>query len=249
MPATILTNVRLFTGAADLTGVSNKLELDAEREEKDVTTFLDSADPDNGWKKVTGGLGSATASASGFWEALDISKVDDTSWADLGGISAWTACVTSSAVGSLAYFLKAMRGKYTLLGAVGDVNPWAAEAKSAWPLVRGTVMHPPGTARTTTGTGTAVQTGAVSATQQIYAALHVLSIAGTATPTITVAIESNVDNTFGAPTTRLTFGAATVIGGQVIRAAGPITDTWWRAKWTISGSSPSFLFITSIGVV
>jgi hypothetical protein len=246
--AVILTNARLFTGAADLTGASNKIELDAEREEKDVTTFLDSADPDSGWKKFIGGLGSAKSQAEGFWEAGDLSKVDDTSWADLGGLSAWTALPTTSTAGSLAWFMKALRGKYTLLGQVGDVAPWAAEAASTWPLVRGSVANPPGTARTTTGSGTAVQMTAVSATQYLYASLHVLSIAGTATPTITVKVQSNVDNTFGAPTDRLTFAAATVIGGQILRVPGPITDTWYRAAWTISGSSPSFLFLAAFGI-
>jgi hypothetical protein len=83
----------------------------------------------------------------------------------------------------------------------------------------------------------------------MYAALHVLSVAGTATPTITARVESSVDNTFASPTTRLTFAAATAVSGQTLRTAGTaITDTWWRVAWTISGTTPSFLFAAALGI-
>src|SRR5438445_534263 len=37
-------------------------------------------------------------------------------------------------------------------------------------------------------------------------------------------------------------------GGQIARTAGAIADTWYRAKWTITGSSPSFLFLVAFDV-
>jgi hypothetical protein len=58
-----------------------------------------------------------------------------------------------------------------------------------------------------------------------------------------------VNTTFGAPTPRLTFSASTAIGGQILRTDGtPITDTWWRMAWTISGTTPSFLFAAALGI-
>jgi hypothetical protein len=83
--------------------------------------------------------------------------------------------------------------------------------------------------------------------QYLYASLHVLSAAGTS-PSITVSIESDADNTFSTPTTVLTFSAATSVDGQIMRAAGPITDTWYRAKWAVSGTTPSFLFLCAFDV-
>jgi hypothetical protein len=109
-------------------------------------------------------------------------------------------------------------------------------------------MHPNGTARTTTGTGTGIQLGAVTAAQRMYCNLHVLSISGTGTPTITVKLQSSVDNTFASPTDRIVFTAATALGGQASSALGAITDQWWRAQWTISGTNPSFLFAVSAGI-
>jgi hypothetical protein len=247
MTVRVLTDVRLFTGGADLTSVSNKLELAAEREEKDVTTFLPEGDADLGWKKVTGGLASGSANAEGFWAAGDAGQVDDRSFIDLGGLTGWTACPKGAAVGSPAYLLKALRGKYVAGGSVGDVNPWSASASSTWPVVRSVIMHPPGTARTSTGNGTAVQVSAVTASQYLYASLHVLSVSGT-TPTLTVVVESDVDNTFGSPATQITFSSANSISGQISRVAGAITDTWYRITYTITGGSPSFLFVVSLGI-
>lgn len=243
MSKTVLLNTRIFTGGADLTGNSNKVEWSSEFEDQDTTSF-----GSGGWSECIAGLASTEISAEGQWEAFDASKVDDNRWAALGGLSGWTVAPLAASVGSLAYFTNALNGSYELLGEVGAVAPWKAKAMGSWPVVRGQIGHDPGTARTATGTGTGVQLGAVAAGKQLYASLHVLSVAGTSSPTITVAVESAPDNTFAAPTTRLTFGAATAISGQIQRAPGPITDTWWRPKWTISGATPSFLFVVAFGI-
>lgn len=240
----VLTGVRLFAVGTDLTGASNKVELSGEYEEKDKTTY-----GSNGWKEVTAGLGSAQLTGEGFWEAgADNSFVDNASWASLGGTGPWSVGPVGAAVGDLAYLVNALRSEYGFLGAVGDVAPWKGKASSAWPLVRGQFAHPPGTARTSSGTGTGVQLGAAAAGRRLYASLHVLGASGT-TPTLDVVIESDTDNTFATPLTQLTFTQANSIGGQILRTDGTaITDTWFRAKWTIGGTTPSFLFAVAFGI-
>lgn len=244
MAKTILTNVRCFAVAADLTANSNKVELSAEVEAKDATNYAS-----EGWEENLGGIASAEISAEGQWEAGDPSKVDDASWSQFGGVGPWSISANNDAsVGSLAYFTSALRSDYKLFDAVGEVAPWTGTAKSSWPLVRGQFAHPPGTARTASGTGTALNLGAVTAGRRLYAALHVLSVAGT-TPSITARVESDDAVGFPSATTRLTFNAATAVGGQIIRTDGSaITDTWWRIAWTISGTTPSFLFAATLGI-
>ncbi|KOG73553.1 hypothetical protein ADK77_08480 [Streptomyces antibioticus] len=244
MSKTVLVNVRAFTVGLDLTSNSNKIELSAEVEDKDSTNF-----GSGGWKEVMGGLASAEISGEGQWEAGDPAKVDDASWANLGGVGPWSISANNAAnVGDLAYLTSAMQASYKLGEAVGEIAPWASTAKSNWPLVRGQFAHPPGTARTATGTGTGLNLGAVPANKRMYAALHVLSAAGT-TPSLTARVESSADNTFAAPTTRLTFNAASATGGQILRTSGSaITDPWWRVAWTITGTTPSFLFVASLGI-
>ncbi|MEU9215391.1 hypothetical protein AB0D47_02480 [Streptomyces sp. NPDC048376] len=244
MGKSVLLNVRAFAVGLDLTSASNKVELTTEVEEKPTTNY-----GSDGYTEVVGGLASAEIAGEGQWEAGDETLVDDATWAQLGGIGPWTISANNSAaVGALAYFTRAMRADYTLLGEVGEVAPWTSAAKSSWPLVRGQFAHPPGTARTATGTGTALQLGAVPARKRVYASLHVLSVAGT-TPSLTARVESSVDNTFAAPTTRATFTAATAVGGQAVRTDGTaITDTWWRLAWNITGTTPSFLFAAALGI-
>ncbi|MBK3575133.1 hypothetical protein JHN63_15190 [Streptomyces sp. MBT65] len=240
----VLTNVRLFTAGVDLTSASNKVELTAKVEEKETTNYGSQAN-----KEFVGGLASAEFAAEGQWEAGDPSKVDDATWAQLGGVGAWSVGPVGATVGSLAYLTKALRCDYKLGDAVGEVAPWTSSGKGSWPLARGQFAHPPGTARTATGTGTGLQLGAVAVGKRMYAALHVLSVAGTATPTITGRVESSVDNTFASPTTRLTHAAATAAGGEIVRTDGTaITDTWWRVAWTITGTTPSFMFASTLGI-
>lgn len=239
----VLTGVRAFANAADLTSNSNKVEITADVEDKDVTNYGSA-----GWKEILGGLASSQISAEGQWEALDPSKVDDASWSQLGGIGPWTVGPVGAAVGDLAYFTNALQSSYQLGGQVGDVAPWTGKATGSWPMVRGQIAHPPGTARTSTGVGTGVNLGAVAAGKRLYASLHVLSVAGT-TPSITARVESDDAIGFPSATTQLTFTAATAVGGQILRTTGSaITDSWFRVAWTISGTTPSFLFAAALGI-
>ncbi|MCZ4099844.1 hypothetical protein [Streptomyces sp. H39-C1] len=244
MSKMVLLDVRLFAGGADLSGNSAKAEVMAEVEEKDATNYRSA-----GWKEVLGGLASSTINAEGQWEAGDLSKVDDASWAQLGGVGPWTIGPTDAVVGSLAYLVNAMRASYKLGDKVGEVAPWSGKAAGSWPVARGQIAHPPGTARTTSGTGTSLQLGAVPAGKRLYATVHVLSVAGTATPTITARVESDNATGFPSPVTQLTFTGATVRGGQILRTDGTaIADDWWRIAWTITGTTPSFLFAAALGI-
>jgi hypothetical protein len=243
----ILKNVRIFSGGCDLTGQSNKVDLAAEVEEKDVTNFGSVDVNGEVWKEVIAGLGSAKVTGGGQWEAGDTSKVDDDTWAALGGIGAFTVCPVDANIGSLAWIVNAMRAHYQLFGGPGDVAPWALAMSSTWPMARGVSLHSPGTARTATGNATGVQQGAIPAGQSGYASLHVLSVAGT-TPSLTVKVQSDDNSGFTSPTDQITFTAATLRGGQIGRVAGPITDDWWRVTWTITGTTPSFLFVVGFGI-
>lgn len=242
MSAFVLTNVRLFGGGCDFTSRSNKVELDVEGEVKDSTNF-----GSGGWKECLCGLLQGDMTAEGQWEAFDASKVDDDRWASLGAVTAYTLCPDTADVGDLAWTLKSMEAQYKLGGQVGEIAPWTMSAKGAWPLGRGKVLHDPGTARTSSGNGTAVQLSAASSSQYLYATLHVLSVSGTDTPTLTVKVQSDTVG-FASATDQITFTAATTVGSQISRLVGPITDDYYRVSWTISGTNPSFLFVAAVSI-
>ena len=240
----VLQNVRLFVAGADLTTVNNQVEIKAEAEVKDATPFVATGDA---WTEVLAGLRSVEASGEGQWEAGDLGKVDDVSFGDLGSLTPWTACPATAAVASPAWMFNTLRTSYELGGDIGEVAPWKVSGKGSGALVRGVIAHPPGTARTASGTGTSIQLGAVTSAQALYVGLHVNSVAGT-TPLLTARVESDNATGFPSAATVGTFTAANAIGGQWLRIPGPITDDWFRAAWTISGTTPSFLFTMSLGI-
>lgn len=242
----VLLDARVFAGGADLSGNGNMIELSEEIETKTTTNWRS-----GGAREVLGGLLDTEITAKCLWEAGSDSVPDDAFWAQRRTDEPWSFApdgTSDLAPGNLMYLTKATTLKRTWLGGVGDPAELDAMAKGQWPLARGQSAHPSGVARTATGTGTSLELGALTAGRHMYANLHVLSIAGTSTPTITVDVQSDDNSGFSSATTRGSFAARTTVGGEAIRIAAPITDTWWRVSWTITGSGPSFLFLASLGI-
>ena len=247
MAKQVLLNVRAFVGAADLTGQSNKVELDDMMEEKEVTNY-----GSGGAKELLAGLESVTIAAEGQIDYGDPGKIDDAMWANRRVVEAWTIGPETADASALAYLTKAVRTNAKLFGAVGDVNPWMLNAAGSWPVARGGITQAPGTALTADANGTGLQLGATSASQRLYASLHVLSVAGTLAPTIACTIQSAAANTFASPTTRLTFTTTAAVGGEIVRTApGANAHTWYRAVFDLTdngGSGMSFLVVAAIGI-
>lgn len=246
MTKLVLLDTRVFVSGADLSGSGNKIEIGEEAEAKPTTNWRSGGAVEN-----LAGLSKVEISAAGQWEAGTAGSVDDSFWANRRVLEPWSVGPTDASdtdYGSLMYLTKALRTKLTHWGDLGDVAGWDASAKGTWPLVRGQSAHPSGTPRTATGSGTALQIGAVADGQYMYANLHVLSVAGTGTPSITVGVDSDDAVGFPSSTARGSFAAKTAVDGEAIRIAGPITDDWWRLSWTITGSSPSFLFLVTMGI-
>jgi hypothetical protein len=242
---TVLLGCNIYLDGADLTGFSNKAEFGATANKLTRTTFGDS-----GSNTYVGGLFDGKADCDGFFQAGDLSMPDDAWWNALSSpnIALTMLSASTGAAGDLAYLTRGQVTSYQPGAKVGELLAWSSSMATNWPDVRGKILHPQGTARTASGNGTGVQLGAVSASQRMYANLHVLSISGTSTPTITVTVQSDTSNAFSAPNTRISFNAATALGGQTGSALGAITDTWWRVTWTITGATPSFLFAVSAGI-
>lgn len=241
----VLLDTKTYLASADLTGYANKVELAVAAEALDKTTFAS-----GGWKERTGGLVDMTGSIEGFWQAGDVTMPDDLFWASLGGnTNPATFVPTGGAVGDLAYLTKVFQARYDLSGEMGQLVAFAVDLQGNAPVARGQIAHAYTTSaiRTSSGTGTAVQIGAVVTSQRMYGNLHVLSAGGTG-PTLTVKVQSAAASSFASPTDRITFTSAATVSGQVGSVLGNVTDTWWRAIYTIAGTSPSFGFTVALGV-
>lgn len=228
---------KLWLGGYHLSGYMNTVLLDWQGNPLPNTKLGDDTESN------AAGLPSIRTEAAGFWDVDADDAIQNTlAVAD-------TPCsigMETGAAGEVAYTYKALQGAYSAGDRVGELMRFDVSAMGRGsPLVRGTIMH--NATRTSTSTSTAYQVGAASATQTVYAALHV--VAASAADTLDVVVQSDNAEGFSSPTTRITFTQATAIGSQWGLVAGAITDDWWRLSYTIGGSDPSFTFVVVLGIV
>jgi hypothetical protein len=240
----ILRDCKVYFDEMDLGGESNQVEVPRTAEAKDDSRFGDTT------RRRVCGLVETKVSVKGLNPFN--AAVDAELFADLAADDAVLTMVPQgAAVGNRAFFMQTQAGIYTPIDAAayGDLVPFAAEFlnRNKAGLIRGALLA--GGTKNSTGNGTALNLGAVAADQHLYAALHVLSVSGTDTPTITAEIQSDDAAGMTTATQRATFGGKTTTGGWwATRVAGPIADDWWRAAWTIAGTDPVFAVCMIMGI-
>jgi hypothetical protein len=237
MSIQVLTNQKVFFDGYDITGVTNAIALSTETETKDATTL------GNDTRKNVASLKTVAASVEGFEDPAVHGAILFT---NVGLADKVLTFGNAATEGSLAYFFKALQANYSQGGAVGELHTFSAEAIATGKLIRGTILANK-SAATSSSFSEAQQLGAVSSSQKVWAALHVLS--ASESDTLDVVIESDAADDFsGSETTRITFDQVNAIGSQFKQVSGAITDTWWRSDFTIAGADPSFSFIVVIGI-
>lgn len=211
--------------------------------ELDMTSLADT------WRRVKGGKKSISWSATVMNDFADDS-LDETFHAALGvvdqPVSLLPAGTTSGAVG---WAFPALELGYTPFNtAHGELAMGELSGAGTGVAVRGTLMHPPATSRTSSSTGTAYELGAITATQRMYCSAHVTFHSGTSEALILKLQSSATEG--GSYTDRITFTTVSdALGSEWKSVIGAVTDTWWRAAWTISGSgSPTFQFAMVAGI-
>lgn len=100
------------------------------------------------------------------------------------------------------------------------------------------------TTRTTSNWGNTYVLEAVPSGATLYGFLAVTAASGTG-PSLTVKLRSSPDGVTFAD--RITFTATATTTTEVKSLSGPITDTYWRQEYTLSGTSPSFTFASAWG--
>lgn len=246
MAVDYLKDMSIIVGAIEVAGHAKTVNLSTTVAELD-TTPLSTV----GWRTVIGGNKSGSVDMSLMSDFDETTGTDATFWSYLGVAAVPKSIIRGTADGSLAYLMRGIPLSYTPLE--GDAGSLAmgriAGQSSTGPVIRGKLLHPGSTARTSSASGTGRQLGEVIEGKSLYAALHVLSVSGTDTPTLTVKVQSDDDTGFASATDRISFTGATAKGYQWGSVAGPVTDDWWRVTWTVSGTDPSFLFAVTAGII
>jgi hypothetical protein len=253
MATFVQTAAQLFSGGTKLTCYSDSIGLELTADAVEFTTYCS-----NGIREYRQGLKSWTATGEGFHDFAAGSTVADplvpgeefTPTALTTGTNL-TVCPVDGTEGAVTYLAEAAYTSLSPLvgGAVGEAAKYGFTAMpygSGRRMLRG-VLEANRTVTSSSSTTGSNTLGAVATGARVGASLHVLSLAGTS-PSITVKIQSDDNSGFSSPTDRITFAAATTRSGQFGVLAGPVTDTYWRATYTVSGTGPSIAFAVSIGI-
>jgi hypothetical protein len=238
------TNIQMLLAGASVGLRAKDITLATEVAPLDVTSMSSS-----GNTELIGGLKTGTVNMTVMTDVGDgYEGVFLSYFNSLGAFTSITSVVAGSADGSVAYLFDQIPLSYTpWSGNVGDVAIGTISGTANTPVVRGRLMAT-NAARTTSGSGSAAQLGAVAAGKSIYAALHVNYGLGTS-PTLDVKIQSDDNAGFTSPTDRITFTQMSDYNAEFKSTAGAITDTYWRAVWTIAGTSPQFAFAVTAGII
>lgn len=229
-----------YVGALDLSGHIHKWQMNGTAELKKRTTFRN-----NNANVYKVGLKKTDLSANGYTD-LAVGSADDLLHAAYAGrLSRVATFGNDEAEGQPCCMADILTTSFTPGGGgqVGEMSEFALAAVGTDVAggVRGYLLKEQAAVSATGALGTAVQIGAVSATQYVYATLHLLGTAGTS---ITVLVESDDNSGFTTATTRGTFGPLTASGGNWLTpVAGAISDDWWRLRvsaitgtWTVAGA-------------
>lgn len=247
MSSLVLTNAKTYLAHFDITGFMNRVNLDyAAAALKDTRMGHTTEVNKGGLKTVSFQIGGFADPASDGMEAIAHPRIG-------GSNTPLTTSPAGGAVGDVAYFFNALKASMNTFGLHGALMPFQGTAvgggEAIDKLVRGQVFVSSAVAKTASSDSSIIQLGAVSATQRVHAALHVIGPVTGTNPTLTVTVFSAPNVGFGTASARLAFRQATGMTSQIVTAIGPITDEFWRVSYALGGTNPSFPFIVVVGIV
>lgn len=219
---------RVLVGAQDVSDYVSSSELSFPHAEVDVTAFADSV------RDAEAGLEEGSVNLQGFM--TDTDDPESSFWSNLRGTDGVVSWFTEGkSIGDIGHMSEVLWGQHEQGGQVGDALGFTIQAtQSGVFLVRGLVAETGDTQRTGSVNGSGVQAGAASASQTLYASLHVFQFDGTS---LDIDVESDADSGFATATTRVSFTQLTDVGSELVSVAGAITDDWYRFAFTFTGTS------------
>jgi hypothetical protein len=244
MATYVQTNIGLYWGSYSLASTFNAVGLSMSNNLQDDTTYGDT------FTSNASGLSSVSLEGEGYWDSTN-DGILQTSTAISAAEALVTVTPVDQAVGSPALFTQLKTSEYNPIatGTVGEMMAFRVTGEGQGEkVIHGEIMVAPGTTRTAGATTAYNHLGAVSATQAIYSALHVLTVGGSG-GTLDVVVQSSASSG-GTYNTEITHTQATAITSELKSNAGANTDAYWRVVYTINtDTGRSFDFICSIGII
>jgi hypothetical protein len=231
----VLTDATVYLDELDASCTTNSVTFGTSVDVKDATVFCSGE-----WREMLAGLKTVEFTYAGFGDFAATGN-DVFDFAHLGSDVLHTVS-PDGADGSVAYTFVAAKSSYRQSAQVGEVFGIEGSAVNRrYGAIRSRLLLPK---QTVTGdtTGTDLELGDVSATEDLYTAIHCFS-AGT---TATVIVESDADDTFASATTRSSTVVTAAGGTWVTPVAGAITDEHWRVR--VESVTGSFSLAVAVGI-
>lgn len=237
---------RVYLAHLDLSGLANEVDFGAlSRVMQDSTTFND-----GGYSCVTPGLISGEATVKGFQDyAADVLD-DEISLGQLGSQYAFTVVPNPTgtvAVGDACWMSRGIVNSLNpMSGAKGDVAGFELGLPYDAAIVQAKVAAAKA-AITADTNGTAVALAGPTASQKLYAALHVFAYTGFTN--VVFKIQSDDGSGFSSATDRITFTTVTGVTNEFASVAGSFSsETHHRVVADVTGSG-SVIFACAFGVI
>jgi hypothetical protein len=242
MSASVLTDVQLLVNAMELGPFTGEFSDDVMAAMREAPNFAA-----KGYGVKLPGLTSARFGIKGYADYASGAINQSFASAQAGQQVAWSILPTGSAAvaGDPALFTRVRLDAMKMLGGnTGDVAVLELSGVSDSAAVDGFVGAPLA-ARTTTLTGSAVALPGPTATQRLWAALHVTEATGT---NLVVKVQSDDNGSFTSATDRITFSTVSAVDWQFLSVAGSFSsETHHRV--TASMSTSGFTFACVFGVL
>ena len=240
MAKQVIKGYRIYINGRDASGDFNRVNLVNEAGE------LDSTDIGNLDKSFQAGLRNLQFDGEVF-ASHGSGEVEEAVMALLAAGGKVISVYASDSAGGAGHAFQAEMTIVSPVMAIGDMSRITVKAsQSGGMLVKVTSMEGKAV-KTSSGTGTVRQLVAVGAGLSLHSFLQVLAVSGTS-PQLTVTIKSDDAVGFSTPTTQITHSMFNAARAEVKTKAGPVTDTYYRVDWTITGTDPSFTFDVGLGV-
>lgn len=242
MAAFTLTNARIQLGSFPMETTTASFSVEQSVQMQDAPVY-----GGGGYMRRYPGLKSYTTNISGYAN-YDVADFGYTG--DIGKYvipSRQVITILPDQAGEMSMFTAAQVTNFAApTGSVGDMAGFDMSFVSDTAMVNGIIAVTPRNV-TASGTGSTFNIAGPEAGKSMWSALHIFYAVGAA-PSVVVKIQSSATSNFASPTDRITFLAATSAGDQMSAAAGAITDAYWRAVWTLSGTVTDVGLMVSIGV-
>lgn len=247
MAKKIVGQERFFVGQEDISPFQYEGMLEMTQDVVDVTTF---ANVNTGgvasYRDFICGNKSGNFSFSCYRDRNDNFEQNKETWA--GGGVPLTVALAGATNGADAILAEITQAKFTHAFQVGEAEKVMISGVCDEVTGPGKIIRDNVTNVTATGTSTAIQLGAVPAGKTAAFNLHVLDVSGTA-PQLTVTLHNAAASNMTGQVLAATSAIYTGRGFECLKSKVVTANTWWRATFTVSGTTPSFKLLLSGGIL